>query len=90
MTRPETPKSRLAWLAGSMVPDDATVWVIVPVVTVWTVVVVVIRGAALELLVPSQVPTPAPATTTIAAPDDRPLPLEPSLAVGSHNGLARC
>ena len=47
-------------LAGSMVPDDDTVWVIVPVETVWTVVVVVISGEALELLVANQMPTPAP------------------------------
>ena len=53
--------------AGSTVPDDETVWVMVPVATVWTVVVVVISGAALELRVPSQVPTPAATTTTARA-----------------------
>jgi hypothetical protein len=40
----------------------------VPVDTVWTVVVVVINGEALELVVASHVPTPAPTTTTMAAP----------------------
>ena len=33
VTRPLTANDRLAWLAGSMVPVDDTVWVIVPVVT---------------------------------------------------------
>ena len=65
----------LAWLAGSMVPVDDTVLVMVPVDTVWTVVVVVISGAALELLVASQVPTPAAATTTSTAPAIVPLRL---------------
>ncbi len=50
-----------------MVPDVATVWVIVPVETVWTVVVVVIRGEALELDVASQIPKPVATATTTAA-----------------------
>ncbi len=66
VTRPDTPKLRLAWLAGSMVPDDETVWLIVPVETVWTVVVEVISGEALELVVASQMPTPAPTATMTA------------------------
>ena len=40
----------------------------VPVAMVWTLVVVVTRGEALELLVASHVPTPAAATTTTTAP----------------------
>ena len=64
VTRPEAPKLRSAVLAGSTVPDEETVWVMVPVETVWTVVVVVTRGVALELLVASQVPNPAPRATT--------------------------
>ena len=89
VTRPETPKSRLAWLAGSTVPEDETVWVMVPVETVWTVVVVVIRGVALELAWPSHVPTPgAHADHHDDDDDDRPLPGEPSLASSCHDYLA--
>jgi hypothetical protein len=66
VTRPDWPKLRLACSAGSMVPDEDTVWVIVPVETVWTEVVVVISGEALELVVASQMPNPA-ATATITA-----------------------
>ncbi len=67
VTRPDWPKLRLACAAGSMVPEEETVWVIVPVETVWTVVVVVMSGEAPELLVADQIPTPAPATTTATA-----------------------
>jgi hypothetical protein len=67
VTRPDWPKLRLAWLEGSMVPDEATVWVMVPVETVCTVVVVVIRVEALELVVANQIPTPAAAATNTAA-----------------------
>jgi hypothetical protein len=60
---------RLAWLAGSIVPVDETVWVIVPVETVCTVVVVVMPVvAALELLVANQVASPAAITITTMAP----------------------
>ena len=69
VTRPATAKLRLAWLAGSIVPVAATVWVIVPVVTVWTEVVVVMPGvAAPEFLVANQVPIPAPTSTTATPP----------------------
>ena len=67
VTRPATAKERLAWLAGSMVPLADTAWVIVPVVTVWTLVVVVIHGEALNCCTPSQVPTPAAAKSTTRA-----------------------
>jgi hypothetical protein len=68
VTRPDAPKLRGAWLAGSIVPDDEAVLVIVPVDTVWTVVVVVINGVALELLVAIHMPKPAATTTVTAAP----------------------
>ena len=66
---PDEPKFRLAVLAGSMVPDEDTVLVMVPVETVWTLVVVVMVGAALELFDVSSVVTPAPipAPTTTSA-----------------------
>jgi hypothetical protein len=82
VTRPDTAKSRLAWLAGSMVPVDETVLVIVPVDTVSTLVVVEISGAALELLVASQVPTPAAATMTTTAPTMVPFLLNHFLRFG--------
>ncbi len=66
VTRPDWPKLRLACWAGSMVPDEETVCVMVPVETFWTVVVELINGEALELLVASQMPSPA-ATATITA-----------------------
>ena len=60
---------RLAWLAGSIVPVDETVWVIVPVATVCTVVAVVMPVvAALELLVANQVASPAATRITTMAP----------------------
>jgi len=59
----------LAWLAGSIVPVEETVWVMVPVETVWTVVEVVMPVvAALELLVANHVPRPAAAKITTTAP----------------------
>jgi len=61
VTRPATAKERLAWLDGSMVPLADTAWVIVPVVTVWTLVV---AAEAVEGRVAIQMPTPAPTTTT--------------------------
>lgn len=68
-TRPDTAKLRLAWLAGSIVPVDETVWVIVPVATVCTVVAVVMPVvAALELLVANQVASPAATRITTMAP----------------------
>ena len=69
VTLPDDPKFRLAVLAGSMVPDEDTVLVMVPVETVWTLVVVVMVGAALELFEVSSVVTPAPipAPTTTSA-----------------------
>ena len=82
VTRPDTPKLRLAWLAGSMVPVEETVLVMVPVETVWTVVVVEMSGAALELLVANQVPTPAATTITTIAPKMVPLLANHFLPVG--------
>ena len=69
VTLPDEPKFRSAVLAGSMVPDEDTVLVMVPVETVWTLVVVVMVGAALELVDVSSVVTPAPmpAPTTTSA-----------------------
>jgi hypothetical protein len=92
VTRPDTPKSRPAWLAGSTVPEEDTVWLMVPVETVCTVVVEVMSGEALELVVANQMPTPAPTATMTAVPTmarffvNHLLPLEctyASLAVGT-------
>ena len=79
VTVPETAKFRSAVVAGSIVPVAATVWVMVPVETVWTVVVVTIPAAeALEGRVANQVPTPARpgrprrrrrSTTSVVRPD---------------------
>ena len=49
VTFPETAKSRLAWLAGSIVPELATVDWIVPVVT-GTVVVLITKPVGVEEL----------------------------------------
>ncbi len=74
VTVPETAKLRFAWLAGSMVPVAATVWVMVPVATVCTDVVVVMPVvAAPELRVASQVPRPAPTSTITTPTDEHPL-----------------
>jgi hypothetical protein len=63
VTLPDTPKFKLACWAGAMVPDAETVCFMVPVVTL-TVWVVICKAGAAELLVPSQMPMPAPAATT--------------------------
>ena len=64
VTEPLTANERLAWLAGSMVPVDDTVWVMVPVVTDSVWLVVVMDGPAADDWVPNQIPAPAPARTT--------------------------
>lgn len=65
VTLPDTAKFRLSCCAGSTVPEVETVCCMVPVVTSTTWVVMLTGGEA-EPLVPSQIPTPAPAARTIA------------------------
>ena len=68
VTVPDTAKFRLAWLAGSSVPELATVCWMVPVVT-GTVTVVMERPAGVEELEVSQRVSPtAAAMTTTATP----------------------
>src|ERR1700733_1612017 len=65
VTRPDSAKDALAWLAGAMVPVAETVWVMVPRLTVSTCE----EAAALAVpdRVPTHVPIPAPATTRTTA-----------------------
>ncbi len=85
VTVPDTPKLRSAWVAGSSVPEVATVCLIVPVVTL-TVSDVMTRPVAGDPPVKARVsPVARPAIRTTAAPIRRNLRLRrrPSGAAGS-------
>ena len=88
VTVPETPKSRSAWVAGSSVPEVATVCLIVPVVTL-TVSDEMTRPVAGDPPVNARVsPVARPAIRMTAAPIRRNLRLRrrPSGAAGSPPG----
>jgi hypothetical protein len=57
------------------VPEEETVLVMVPVETVWTLVVVVMAGVALELLDVSSAVMPAPMPAATRTRTTRPIPV---------------